>query len=259
MLMPVAFQLARKNNIAVRYLLMPMAFAALLGGIVTLVGTSPNIIVARMREELVGEPFAMFDFTPVGAGLAIARRGLPRLRLAAAAARPQGRRLDGRGLQPRRLHHRGHAFRRARRSSARPSASSRSCREGEVEVLTLLRGARPRPRAAAEHQAAGRRHADPRGRAGRARAAGRTRRSSSSCATRTTGEIDAPDDDIGVMEAVVTADSPLVDRSATQDRLARAHHQVNLLAVSRSGRAHRASDALDRGSSPATSSCCRAI
>ena len=53
------------------YLLMPMAFAALLGGIVTLVGTSPNIIVARMREELIGAPFSMFDFTPVGACLAI--------------------------------------------------------------------------------------------------------------------------------------------------------------------------------------------
>ena len=52
MLMPVAFQLARKNDISVSLLLMPMAFAALLGGIVTLVGTSPNIIVARMREEI---------------------------------------------------------------------------------------------------------------------------------------------------------------------------------------------------------------
>jgi di/tricarboxylate transporter len=47
MLMPVAFQLARKNNISVSLLLMPMAFAALLGGIITLVGTSPNVIVAR--------------------------------------------------------------------------------------------------------------------------------------------------------------------------------------------------------------------
>jgi len=53
-------------------------------------------------------------------------------------------------------------------------------------------------------------------------------------------EIDAADDDIGVMEAIVTADSPLVDRSARQYRLYD-HHHVNLLAVSRSGRrlAHR--------------------
>src|SRR5262245_2485034 len=59
MLMPVAFQLARRSKTPVAYLLMPMAFAALLGGIVTLVGTSPNIIVARVREEIVGAPFAM--------------------------------------------------------------------------------------------------------------------------------------------------------------------------------------------------------
>src|SRR5262245_5381550 len=71
MLMPAAFQIARKNNTSVTYLLMPMAFAALLGGIVTLVGTSPNVIVARMREELLGQPFSMFDFTPFGAGLAL--------------------------------------------------------------------------------------------------------------------------------------------------------------------------------------------
>ena len=72
MLMPVAFQLARRNNKPVSALLMPMAFGSLLGGIVTLVGTSPNIIVSRVREEIVGEPFGMFDFTPVGAGIAIA-------------------------------------------------------------------------------------------------------------------------------------------------------------------------------------------
>ncbi len=63
MLMPIAFQLARRNSKPVSALLMPMSFAALLGGIVTLAGTSPNIIVSRVREEIVGEPFKMFDFT----------------------------------------------------------------------------------------------------------------------------------------------------------------------------------------------------
>ena len=51
---------------------MPMSFGALLGGIVTSVGTSPNIIVSRVREQLLGQPYNMFDFTPVGAGIAIA-------------------------------------------------------------------------------------------------------------------------------------------------------------------------------------------
>ena len=103
MLMPVAFQLARrKNGTSPTALLMPMSFGALLGGIVTLVGTSPNIIVARVREEIVGEPFGMFDFTPVGARPCRRRRDLPRVRLAAAARRPQGRGVDRGRVQSRR-------------------------------------------------------------------------------------------------------------------------------------------------------------
>jgi len=72
MMIPVAFQIARRTNTLPSSFLMPMAFGSLLGGIVTLVGTSPNIIVSRMREELLGQPFGMFDFTPVGIGIALA-------------------------------------------------------------------------------------------------------------------------------------------------------------------------------------------
>jgi di/tricarboxylate transporter len=72
MMIPVAFQIARRTNTSPSSFLMPMAFGSLLGGIVTLVGTSPNIIVSRVRGELLGEPFGMFDFTPVGAGIALA-------------------------------------------------------------------------------------------------------------------------------------------------------------------------------------------
>lgn len=72
MMIPVAFQIARRSNTPPSSFLMPMAFGSLLGGIVTLVGTSPNIIVSRVREELLGEPFGMFDFTPVGLGIAVA-------------------------------------------------------------------------------------------------------------------------------------------------------------------------------------------
>ena len=68
----IAYQLARKGGRSPSVFLMPMAFASLLGGIVTLVGTSPNVIVARVRAELGGEPFGMFDFTPVGIVVALA-------------------------------------------------------------------------------------------------------------------------------------------------------------------------------------------
>ncbi|HZH28476.1 MAG TPA: SLC13 family permease [Azospirillaceae bacterium] len=72
MLLPVASQVARRSGHSPAYLLMPLSFGSLLGGLVTLIGTSPNIIVSRMRAEILGQPFRMFDFAPVGAGLAIA-------------------------------------------------------------------------------------------------------------------------------------------------------------------------------------------
>lgn len=72
MMLPIAYQLARKGGKSPSVFLMPMAFGSLLGGIVTLVGTSPNVIVSRVRQELTGEPFGMFDFAPVGLVIAIA-------------------------------------------------------------------------------------------------------------------------------------------------------------------------------------------
>src|SRR3546814_2510692 len=66
MLMPSAVQMAKKNKTPPSVFLMPMSFAALLGGLMTLVGTSPNIIVSRVREDMLGKPFGMFDYTPVG-------------------------------------------------------------------------------------------------------------------------------------------------------------------------------------------------
>jgi di/tricarboxylate transporter len=71
MLMPAAFKMAKKSDASPSVFLMPMAFGSLLGGLITLVGTSPNIIVSRVREDMVGEPFRMFDYTPVGLSLAL--------------------------------------------------------------------------------------------------------------------------------------------------------------------------------------------
>ena len=65
-LMPTALKLGRTEGSSVSALLMPMSFMSLLGGLVTLVGTSTNIIVSQVREETLGKPFAMFDFAPVG-------------------------------------------------------------------------------------------------------------------------------------------------------------------------------------------------
>ncbi|WP_264266874.1 SLC13 family permease, partial [Pararhizobium sp. BT-229] len=70
-MIPVAIQMARKSRVSPSMFLMPMAFASLLGGLMTQIGTSPNIIVSSVREEITGQPFTMFDYTPVGAALAL--------------------------------------------------------------------------------------------------------------------------------------------------------------------------------------------
>lgn len=69
-MIPIAFQFARRSGVSPSIFLMPMAFGALLGGLMTQVGTSPNVVVSRIREEMTGKAFTMFDFTPVGATLA---------------------------------------------------------------------------------------------------------------------------------------------------------------------------------------------
>ena len=71
LLMPVALQSARKAAQSPSLLLMPLSFACILGGLVTLIGTPPNIIVANYRAEVTGEAFAMFDYTPVGLACAL--------------------------------------------------------------------------------------------------------------------------------------------------------------------------------------------
>ncbi|MBT5301206.1 MAG: SLC13 family permease [Tateyamaria sp.] len=72
LLMPVDIQTARKADRSPGLSLMPLSFATILGGMVTLIGTPPNIIIAAIREESLGAPFRMFDFAPVGGVAAIA-------------------------------------------------------------------------------------------------------------------------------------------------------------------------------------------
>jgi di/tricarboxylate transporter len=74
LLMPVALSSARKAKRAASLLLMPLSFATILGGLITLIGTPPNIIVATQRAVLLPDrgAFEMFDFTPVGGAIAVA-------------------------------------------------------------------------------------------------------------------------------------------------------------------------------------------
>ncbi len=72
LLMPIDLQAAAKAGRSPALSLMPLSFATILGGLVTLIGTPPNIIVAQFRAEALGEPFRMFDFAPVGGVCALA-------------------------------------------------------------------------------------------------------------------------------------------------------------------------------------------
>ncbi|MBX2882667.1 MAG: SLC13 family permease, partial [Granulosicoccus sp.] len=66
LMLPITLRDARKARRSAAILLMPLSFASLLGGLTTLIGTPPNIVIATFRADNTGESFSMFDFTPVG-------------------------------------------------------------------------------------------------------------------------------------------------------------------------------------------------
>ncbi|MDF2780783.1 MAG: permease [Geminicoccaceae bacterium] len=72
LLMPVALANARKFKYPAAAVLMPLSFATLLGGLITLIGTPPNLLIADFRLDASGERFRMFDFAPVGIPIAAA-------------------------------------------------------------------------------------------------------------------------------------------------------------------------------------------
>jgi di/tricarboxylate transporter len=72
LMLPVALRNAYRDGYPPAISLMPLAFASLLGGMVTLIGTPPNLIISAFRNREVGQPFGMFDFAPVGGAVALA-------------------------------------------------------------------------------------------------------------------------------------------------------------------------------------------
>lgn len=71
MMMPVALAVAARRGLAPAKVLMPVSFATLLGGMTTLIGTPPNLLISQVREQAVGEPFAVFAFTPYAAPVVV--------------------------------------------------------------------------------------------------------------------------------------------------------------------------------------------
>jgi len=227
MLMPAAMQMAKKNDTSPSVFLMPMSFASLLGGLMTLVGTSPNIIVSRVRETMTGHPFKMFDYLPTGLGLLIVgliflrfgyrllpsdRRGLPSLGEALnisgyviEATVPEGSPAIGETVAEFLARHENEvtvtSLVRGELQSAGPAGVH--LREGDVLILSGEPAALERVVAANRLLLAGE-------------------------------EKTSRGDGIGVVEAVITTRSALVGRTAgrllMRDRLG-----MNLIAVSREG------------------------
>jgi di/tricarboxylate transporter len=72
LMLPVAMRNAYRDGYAPASALMPLAFGSLLGGLTTLIGTPPNIIISTFRHRELGEAYSMFTFTPVGGVVALA-------------------------------------------------------------------------------------------------------------------------------------------------------------------------------------------
>ena len=71
LLMPLDIQAASKAERSPALSLMPISFASILGGMITLIGTPPNIVIAEFRNDALGAPYRMFDFAPVGLACAV--------------------------------------------------------------------------------------------------------------------------------------------------------------------------------------------
>ena len=230
--MPVAIRMARRSERSPALYLMPLAFSAHFGGMMTLIGTPPNIIMSTLRAQYGGEPFRMFDFLPLGLGIAA-------VCIAFIA-------LVGWKLIPNR---RGGASTRdlfeiddylsevtvpeAAELAGRPVRDLRELTEADVLIVRILRGEQrlPAPTSLDVIQA---------GDTLMVRADGKNL----ATFVRETGvelaeskpltEEALQSERIALIEAVILPDSPLARRTA-RSLMLRSRHGVNLLAVSRRG------------------------
>jgi di/tricarboxylate transporter len=231
-LMPIALQVSKRTGTRPSWLLMPMAFGSLLGGLVTLVGTSPNIIVSEVRQEILGRPFGMFDYAPVGLVLALvgvaflsfAYRLLPTTRHAAVemdaalAAQPYITEVEvPEDWSP----------------SSRRLGDILAKNPGEVSAMALLRGRRRR---SSPHPSTRLQPGDVLLLQGDPEDLNELILSARFKLTRSDRPVamEEPTEDVRVIEAVVGQDSKLIGQTAQKLDL-HGQHGVNLLAVSRSG------------------------
>ncbi|MDB5867237.1 MAG: family permease [Betaproteobacteria bacterium] len=231
-LMPVALQFAKRSGTSPSQLLMPLSFGSLMGGLITLVGTSPNIIVSRVRQDILGKPFEMFDYAPVGLGISVvgllyltfAYRLLPKDRRAGVSI-DAAINIENYVVEAR--------IRENSMLVDKTASEVEALGEGQVKLTTIVRERfrRYRPSAAlrlragdvlllegepaALEKVVALGNLELGGKAEDASAAG-------------------DGDTVGVVEGVVTADSPLVGANLIEIDV-RKRYDANVLAISRSG------------------------
>jgi di/tricarboxylate transporter len=231
-MMPIALQVARRTGAPASRILMPMSFAALIGGAVTLVGTSPNIIVSQVRQQVLGRPFGMYDYAPVGLGvtaaglvfLALAYRLLP-------ASRPTPETMDSA------LSAKPYVVQAEVPAEWDPERTTigklRRLASGEVKVTGLIRNGRRRASP----------HANLRVRPNDVLLLEGEHQALDDLIARLKLKLVRPETPVEanrthvpnrIIEAVIGPESPLVGSSARAADLKR-QHGVDLLAVSRSG------------------------
>jgi len=231
-LLPIALQFAKKSGTSPSQLLMPLAFGSLLGGMITLVGTSPNVIVSRVREEILGTPFEMFDYAPVGIGLSViglvyivlAHRILPKDRRAGvsidAAINIENYVVEARVMESSPLVN-------------KPAGDVEALGEGQAKLTTVVRERfrRYKPTAALRLHAGDvlLLEGDPEA---LEKIVARGGLELGGKAAEASAEGDG--DTVGVIEGVVTGESPLVGCNLIEIDV-RKRYDANVLAISRSG------------------------
>ncbi len=259
LLMPVAIQAAQKTGLPPGRVLMPVAFGSILGGMTTLIGTPPNLIVSAFRADALGGGYAMFDFAPVG--LAVALVGLVFIVLVGWRLVPR-REPALEGFDAGRYITEARVPEKAKAVGMTLAEAEEAVSEADVQVLGLIRHEfrlrAPRPGTAIRDGDILVLQADPEGLNNALATLGMRLEEdvappkpeepkdedaeTESADTEDGGEEEAPkpappaDDSTTVLaELVVTPAAPLIGRSAAEIDM-RARYHINLLAIAHEGR-----------------------
>ena len=93
LMLPVVIEIARRTRIPASRLLMPLAYGSLLGGLTTMIGTPPNLLISGALLQAGETSFGLFDFTPIG--LAVLVSGTLFMAIAARYLLPKAKPEEG--------------------------------------------------------------------------------------------------------------------------------------------------------------------